>query len=275
MSKLNLINPQWQGGADIAVLSGTREIEEYYIKDAPVLRVPLSKSEDGLAIEHCIAGYSVIEEQTQAALAILRESGAGRVFTVGGSCDADVASILYLNEVYNGDLAVLWLDAHGDINSPAESSTHLFYGMPVRMLLGGCGGAFANLNYKPMSPRQFINVGGRALDAAESSFMRLHQIPIIPALATDLQAAVMQAVTLTGKRHLYIHLDLDVLDPDEFPYTAVPVEAGLPLKQLPPLLTMLRQKTGLVGFGIFEYIPSGAKCDALEQLVRFGLDLGQ
>lgn len=273
MSKLNLINPQWQGGGDIATLSGTREIEELYIKDAPVRCVPLSESKDGLAIEHDIVGYRVIEQQTGAALSILRESGADCVFTVGGSCDADVASILYLSEIYNGDLAVLWLDAHGDINAPSESSSHLFYGMPVRMLLGDCGGAFADLKYKPLAPRQFINIGGRDLDEAESVFMRRQQIPIIPTLATNLPAAVMEAIALTGKGHLYVHLDLDVLDPADFPYTAVPVEAGLPLKQLQPLLTILRQKTGLVGFGIFEYIPSGAACDALEQLVRFGLDL--
>ena len=273
MSKLNLINPQWQGGAEIAALAGTREIEELYIKDAPFLRVPLSGGADDMETEHNIVGYRVIEQQTHAALAILRESGADRVFTVGGSCDADVASILYFNEVYNGDLAVLWLDAHGDINAPAESASHLFFGMPVRMLLGDCGGAFAGLDYKPLVPRQFINAGGRALDAAESSFMQLHRIPVIPALVTDLQDAVMQAVARTGKGHIYVHLDLDVLDPAEFPFTPVPVEAGLPLKELLPLLTALKQKTELTGFGIFEYIPSGAACDALEQLVRFGLEL--
>jgi len=185
-----------------------------------------------------------------------------------------VASILYLSEYYKGDLAVLWIDAHGDINAPSESSTHLFYGMPVRMLLGDCGGAFAGLKFKPLSPRQFINIGGRALDDAESSFMRREQIPIIPARGdADLPGTVMQAVTLTGKGHVYVHLDLDVLDPADFPYTAFPVEAGIPMNQLLPLLTTLRQKTDLIGFGIFEYIPSGAKCSALEQLVRFGLDL--
>lgn len=273
MSKLNLINPQWQGGAEIATLAGTREIEELYIKDAPCTHVPLSGGEDNLVCEYGIAGYRVIEQQTQAALAILRESGVDRVFTVGGSCDADVATILYLNEIYNGDLAVLWLDAHGDINSPAESSTYLFYGMPVRMLLGDCGGAFADLRYKPLAPEHFINAGGRAFDEAENSFMRLHQIPVIPELSADLQDAVMEAIALTGKGHLYVHLDLDVLDPAEFPFTAVPTDAGLPLKELLPLLTALKQKTDLIGFGMFEYIPSGAACDALAQLVRFGLDL--
>jgi len=48
MNKLNLINPQWQGGAEIAALLGTREIEELYMKDAPFVRVPLSDGTDDL-----------------------------------------------------------------------------------------------------------------------------------------------------------------------------------------------------------------------------------
>lgn len=273
MSKLNLINPQWQGGAEIATLYGTREIEELYMKDTPFVRVPVSDSADALVAEHDIVAYRIIEKQTGAALAILRDSGADSIFTFGGSCDADVASILYANESYNGDLAVLWVDAHGDINAPWESSTHLFYGMPVRMLLGDFGEAFANFTHKPLTPRQFINIGGRDLDEAESIFMQHRQIPIIPARGiADLPGTVMKAIELTGKRHLYIHLDLDVLDPADFHNTPVPVEAGLRLEQLLTLLTELRQKNDLIGFSISEFTPIGAKCDAIEQLVRFGLD---
>ncbi len=180
MDKLNLINPQWQGGADIAVLAGTREIEELYLKDAPAARVPVSGN-PALTAEHGVLGYREIKQQTLDASGILRGSGAKRVFTVGGSCDADAASILYANEIYRGDLAVLWLDAHGDINAPEESATHLFYGMPVRMLLGGCGAAFADIVPEPMAPRQFVHLGARDLEAAESRFMRRRRMPVIPA----------------------------------------------------------------------------------------------
>lgn len=273
MDKLNLINPQWQGGADIAVLAGTREIEELYLKDAPAARVPVSGN-PALTAEHGVLGYREIKQQTLAALGILRGSGAKRVFTVGGSCDADAASILYANEIYRGDLAVLWLDAHGDINAPEESATHLFYGMPVRMLLGGCGAAFADIVPEPMAPRQFVHLGARDLEAPESRFMRRSRMPLIHALgAADLPGAVLEALRITGKRHLYVHLDLDVLEPADFPHTAVPVEAGLPLNALLPLLAALRQKTKPVGFGVFEYIPAGVITGAMEQLVRFGLEL--
>lgn len=273
MSKLNLINPQWQGGADISVLAGTREIEELYLKDAPLIRVDVSENTT-LAEVNGILGYREIKAQTNAALAILRNSRAGRVFTVGGSCDADAASIIYMNELYHGDLAVLWLDAHADLNAPEESVTHLFYGMPVRMLLGGCGEAFDDVVRTPMEPRQFIHLGVRDLEAAESRFMRRHRMPLIPARGTaDLPGAVLEALKRSGKRHLYIHLDLDVLDPADFPHTPVPVAAGLPVSELLKLLAALKQVTDLVGFGMFEYIPAGAACDAMEQLVRFGLDL--
>jgi len=273
MSKLNLINPQWQGGADIAVLAGTCEIETLYLAQAPFTCVPVSESA-ALEAEQGILGYRVIQSQTLAALDILRGSGAERVFTVGGSCDADAAAILYMNELCRGDLAVLWLDAHGDLNAPEESATHLFYGMPVRMLLGGCGAAFAEIVPKPMAPRQFIHLGVRDLEAAESRFMRLHRMELIPARGVaDLPGAIHEALKRSGKQHLYIHLDLDVLEPSDFPYTPVPVEAGLALGALLPLLATLRQSTDIIGFGIFEYIPAGVRTGVMEQLVRFGLDL--
>ena len=58
-----------------------------------------------------------------------------KLFTLGGGCDADVPCLLYLNEEYRGDLTVIWFDAHGDLNTPEESATSLFYGMPLRSLM--------------------------------------------------------------------------------------------------------------------------------------------
>jgi arginase len=47
-----------------------------------------------------------------------------------------MAPISYLNKLYGGDLAVVWFDAHGDLNSPATSVSQNFHGMPLRCLLG-------------------------------------------------------------------------------------------------------------------------------------------
>lgn len=59
-------------------------------------------------------GSQALAEQIQAAGGILEENAPRRLMTVGGGCDADTASVAYLNSLYHGDLSVIWLDAHGD-----------------------------------------------------------------------------------------------------------------------------------------------------------------
>ena len=69
-------------------------------------------------------------------LAHLRVSAPDVVVTVGGTCGVEAAPVAYLNERYRGDLAVVWYDAHGDLNAPATSPSGHFHGMVLRTLLG-------------------------------------------------------------------------------------------------------------------------------------------
>lgn len=271
MDSVVLINGQWQGGADRVTLDGAKEIEDLYLMQENHVCVPVSSQTESLACAHDVIGYSAICTQTQTALALLRRKSANYVFTIGGGCDADVASILYANETYNGDLAVLWMDAHGDCNTPASSRTHLFYGMPIRALLGDCGKFFSG-EYEFLKPDQLMHLGGRDIEPEEKAFLHARQIPVFSDMYSDLLVdEIVAAVQQTGKRNLYIHLDLDVLDPTEFPHVPVPVAGGLSVKRLFPLLTELRSRIHVVGFGLFEYEPCGRKVDLISQLVRFGL----
>lgn len=62
----------------------------------------------------------------QSAYERLREDAPDKVFILGGGCDADVPVIVYLSEKYQSDLTIIWLDAHGDLNTPGESASSLF-----------------------------------------------------------------------------------------------------------------------------------------------------
>ena len=68
-------------------------------------------------------------------LADLRASAPDIVVTVGGTCGVEAAPVAYLNERYDGNLAVVWFDGHGDLNSPATSPSGHFHGMVLRTLL--------------------------------------------------------------------------------------------------------------------------------------------
>ena len=74
-----------------------------------------------------------------------------------------------------------------------------------------------------------------------------------------------------GLGKLYIHLDLDVLDEDEFLYTPLPVKGGLFKEELLALLES--QKDRLAGLGIYEYKPAGMKLPYVEQLIKIGVDV--
>ena len=98
-------------------------------------------------------GFDVLYRQMQSAYERLREDAPDKVFILGGGCDADVPVIVYLSEKYQSDLTIIWLDAHGDLNTPGESASSLFYGVPLRSIMDEqCFGLLRNR--RPLSISQ-------------------------------------------------------------------------------------------------------------------------
>ncbi len=259
-----LLNGQWQGGADKITLEGLNEIKNLYLSQAMYEEVPIDDREM-LRNEDGIIGLSAIKKQTEQAFQILYRKNPQKLFTIGGGCDADVASIAYMNQLYQGDLCVLWFDAHGDINSPDESDTHLFYGMPVRALLGDCGAAFEEAIPFPLESSQFIQIGGRAFDNSEINFMEQNHIPNIDNADTG---SIIENIKKTGKCHCYIHLDLDVLNPELFPYVPVPECGGISFENLKETLNAIFKEIDVVGLGLYEYAPQGTVLPEMEWLIN-------
>lgn len=254
MKNLILVNPQWQGGGDIITYNGAKEFEKLYLNGKKYTTAPVStemlpeKSDD-------IIGYDVIYRQMQDALVLLNESKAERVFTIGGGCDADVPTIAYLNKLYNGKLFVIWCDAHGDLNSPEESQTGLFYGMPVRILLDG-DRRFSQVIEQPLGKEQFIHIGGRDLDTPEEKFIQDNNIFRLPYITAE---NLYNRLSQHKDWHVYIHLDLDVLSPEEFPNTPLPVPCGESCADMLGLIQYVRTNCLFAGLGLYEYAPCGAE----------------
>lgn len=88
-----LINGQWQGGGNRETLDAALALSKR-IK-SPFHMTSVSE-EPHLKLAHGIYGFDNIREQTSQALSLLREYAPDRLLTVGGGCDADIASISYL-----------------------------------------------------------------------------------------------------------------------------------------------------------------------------------
>jgi arginase len=178
------------------------------------------------------------------------------VVTVGGDCAVDLAPVEAALTAYGDRLAVVWFDAHGDLNTPASSPSGAFHGMVLRTLLGEGPPELAPT--RALRPDQVVLAGVRALDSGERAFVDEHAIRHVPVARFADPAAVADEVAATGAGTVYIHIDLDVLDPDVFGSVGTPEPGGLTLDQLVAAVRALAARFAVVGLCVAEYEPSRA-----------------
>jgi arginase family enzyme len=140
------------------------------------------------------------------------------------------------------DARVLWLDAHGDYNTPDTTGSGYLGGM---CLAGACGVWDAGLG-DTLAPERVVLAGIRDLDAGERTLLEGGPATVIGSSTIETLVAVKNA--LDGAP-VFIHLDLDVIDPEHFP-AAVPAPGGLHPDRLYDLLDSVLEDSELVGFEV-------------------------
>jgi len=194
-----------------------------------------SPTEDGLANRSALTGPNRAAQQMAVA------GSTEPILTIGGDCGVELEPLRAACHKYGPGLAVAWFDAHPDLNTPESSASGAFHGMVLRALLGEGDPAFTAS--PALEAGQVALIGTRAIDPAE-------QAAIDRGLAAQTQDA---ATTLHGASHLYIHVDLDVLDPTEFTGLNYPEPGGLSITALVQSLESLAG-FDVVGAGITECI---------------------
>ncbi|GAA3598699.1 arginase family protein [Nonomuraea rosea] len=248
--------PQWQGSASgqaPRLTAGARRAAELVPADA-VVTVPVLET-GGEKVAGIRAFDALVENQR-----LTREALAGiddRVITVGGDCAVDIAPIGAAHARFGDALTVLWIDAHPDVYSPQTLPSGAFHGMVVRALLGD-GPAGLALE-RPLAPRQVIIAGERAGDASEHEYLA----------KTGLRRYGVDDVerVLDGLRGpVYVHIDLDVLEPAAFGSTCYPEPDGV---QPQRLIDLVARIDGIVGAAITEHAPAGDEPDPGEaEIIR-------
>jgi arginase len=244
--------PQWQGsGLTPQVRTGAETLRQAFSQlELPAISVPLAEQEP-LTTRHRIIGYEPLHTQLASATALLTKHQPNRLLLLAGDCAAEIAPISYLNQRYANELTILWLDAHADLNTPASSPSGNFHGMPLRLLLDG---HFPDTDLRvanPLAARQVIFVGLRDTDPAEDAYIAEHSLHVLP--AKDFQATNLLALLAQANAHyLYIHLDLDLLNPVIFPPLQCPVAGGLTPEATAELLSHLIDTYQVVGLSLTE-----------------------
>ncbi len=270
MGDMNIFFPQWQGGGNRALYIGAAAARKGLNLKSRLAEVKMV-SDETLVVENNILGYRQILEQMQELHKKIETNHPASIFTLGGGCDAELAPISYLNQKYEGDFSVVWFDAHGDLNSPESSTTKHFHGMPLRILLeGGHDEAIDKLCFSNITPEQVLLLGVRDLDPPEKEYIDTHSIRNMS--PEQVIWAEPEEWISTLKTNVYVHIDLDVLDGEKYPYTLCPTEHGLQMQHLVQIINKLQAERRIVGLSILEYAsPDPAGIQELKEIAAVGL----
>ncbi len=265
---LRLLLPEWQGyGLGAGVAHGARALAAQLFAGQPVVTID-APDEEPLAVLDGVLGLSSIAPRFVRALDAITRASPDRILTVGGTCGVELAPIAYLNARYDGGLMVLWLDAHADLNTPASSPSAHFHGMVLRTLLGDGPAACTRAIARPLRPGQVVLAGVRELDPPERAFIDQASLVCLGPDAIRRPDALLGALPASSR--LYVHCDVDVLDPERFPAALMRAPGGgLSLADLGQCLAALSARAEIVGMSVVEYRGHDAAwTDALADAVR-------
>lgn len=117
MKTLKLLYPEWQGyGEDNCAVQGALAVHAAFAKGNDFVRIDI-REEKRLGVEGGILGRSSIVRDAKRVLDRINLEQPDRILMIGGTCASEMVPVGYLNQRYRGDLAVLWLDAHPDLNT--------------------------------------------------------------------------------------------------------------------------------------------------------------
>ncbi len=257
MKKLYLYFPQWQGSGETnEIYFGANLLKKELIKHIEIEEIGQLMNEKTLSVENNIIGYQRILNNLVSAKNLLSAREPDEVFTLGGDCGVEICPITYLNKHHNSDLLVLWIDAHGDLNTPSSSPSKTFHGMPLRMILGDGDSTLMNYSFSTLEPSQVILVGTRDLDLPEKEYIDQKNITFLEVGSVNFENLV-PLIEKSARKKIYIHLDLDVIDSKELPDVKCPTADGLSFTQLEKLIVSLKANYKIVGGSVVEYAAKG------------------
>lgn len=267
MKTVKLLYPEWQAyGVDPDVFHGALALAQTMFTDSDVITIE-APVEEALRVRDGVLGLDSIAPRFHRALDQLRASAPDVVMTIGGTCGTEAAPVAYLNERYDGDLAVVWFDAHGDLNTPASSPSGHFHGMVLRTLVGTGPREYVAALRRPLQPSQIFLAGTRDLDSDEAAYIREAGVSVTTPSGLADPGALASKILGRAFRNVYLHLDLDCFSPEQIPDSLMRTPGGPAFDEVELVHRTLQERFNVVGFSFVEYVDRGG--GSLSRLKRF------
>jgi arginase len=239
--------PQWQGSPSpraMRLVDGVTALQSDLPASATsTVPVPLEAGDEQST---GIARYTSVQLVRERTSVVLQDVD-GPFVVVGGDCGVSAAGIAVAANRHP-DLAVVWFDAHPDLNSTESSPSGAFAGMVLR----------AAIDSGDIAAERVVLAGARSWDPGEEAFVAASGLRTVTVADLDDPATLVDAVAATGADAVYVHIDLDVLDPAGL---LDPEPFGVSPSTLVAAIKALRARFPLAGAALAAYAPSALETE--------------
>jgi arginase len=179
---------------------------------------------------------------------------------LGGDHSVALGTLVGMASVH-GPGGVIWLDAHGDVNTPESSPSGNVHGMVLAAALGLAGAAFDYDEWRlpAIEAGRLSLVGVRSLDQGERALLRQIEAKVFTMSEVDrigIEQCMREAIAhASGAPFLHVSLDLDVVDPETAPGVGTPVRGGLSYREAHLAMELVAESASADSFDIVEVNP--------------------
>lgn len=249
MKTIRMIYPQWQGASISAWIPEVKNPDDasrgYYLgaqlldflapknPQQKTITVPVSQEVGDRTPVEGVIDRDVIAKQTKTAAAMLDVEQPERIITLGGECSVSVVPFTWLAKKYEGDVAVLWIDAHPDITLPGDVYP-AYHAMAVTAMLGKGNKKILSELPAQIPANRILLVGLRDWER-QQIVERQKELGLKHVGVEDVQQSsekILSWIKATGAKHVLLHFDMDVLDPTEIIPAVGVVKNGLKMAEV-------------------------------------------
>jgi arginase len=185
--------------------------------------------------------------------------------TLGGDHSIAAGSVSGVSEFYRRQkqrVGLIWIDAHGDINTPDSSPSGNVHGMPLAALLGMGPPDLSNLfGFSPkVAPANCVVLGVRDIDASEKENIHRSGIKVFTMRDIDergMRSVMEESLCIAGEgtAGYHVSLDLDWVDPEDAPGVGTPVRGGATYREAHLAMEIISDHGRMLSFEVVEVNP--------------------
>jgi len=174
---------------------------------------------------------------------------------MSGNC---ISSVGTLGGLALGRIGIIWFDAHGDFNTPETTIGGFLDGMALAVVTGRCWTSLAATvpGFRPVPDECVVLIGARDLDSAEEALLGTSGVAQLPPAAFRKSSSRALDELASHVTDVYLHVDLDVIDPAEGRVNSYAAAGGLRVEEVVRMITEIGRQFTIRAAALTAYDPA-------------------